>query len=111
MVTRTAPAEPAKTLVLSKDNGCVAEPFEVKGGETYRFEHTMDQILILTLDPVIPGVIVKDPEGKQLTLDTFANSDEPGDTVNLTQIIRKGWYSITFPRAGKVEGLCVNAAG
>ena len=104
-----AQAAPVKMLDLKEENGgCMTEDFQVKRGETYYFQHTVNQTLILTIDPANSRIVVKDPRGRRLTLGTFDNGG--GDLTSYTEIKRQGRYSVTFPRAMKVTHFCVNGA-
>ena len=105
-----AQAAPVKILDPKEENGgCITESFQVKRGETYYFQHTVNQTLTLTISPANSRIIVKDPRGRRLPLDTFDNGG--GDLTSYTEIKRQGRYSVTFPRAMKVTHFCVNAAG
>ena len=65
----TAQAAPVKMLDLKEENGgCMTEDFQVKRGETYYFQHTVNQTLILTIAPANSRIVVKDPRGRRLTL-------------------------------------------
>ena len=100
-----AQAAPVKMLDLKEENGgCMTESFQVKRGETYYFQHTVNQTLILTIRPINSRIVVKDPRGRRLTLGIFENT-------SYTEIKQQGRYSVTFPRAMKVTQFCVNAAG
>ena len=105
---RRAYAAPAQELPLD-DTGCIAQPLEVKRGETYRFRNTAGNV-VLTVRPVRSDIGVRGPNGKRIALDKGTDI-ENGDGFSFADLDRKGRYSITFPRAGKVEQLCVNAAG
>ena len=99
-----AQAAPVKMLDLKEENGgCMTESFQVKRGETYYFQHTVNQTLILTIRPINSRIVVKDPRGRRLTLGIFENT-------SYTEIKRQGRYSVTFPRAMKVTHFCVNGA-
>ena len=106
MAAQAAYAAPAKDLPLD-DTGCIARPLTVKRGETYRFRNTEGNIL-LTIRPVSPDIVVKGPNGKRIALEKGTDI-ENGDGFSFADLDRKGRYSITFPRAGNVERLCVNA--
>ena len=94
-----AQAAPVKMLDLKEENGgCMTEDFQVKRGETYYFQHTVNQTLILTIRPINSRIVVKDPRGRRLTLGIFENT-------SYTEIKRQGRYSVTFPRAMKVTQL------
>ena len=108
MTAQAAYAAPAKDLPLD-DTGCIAQPLAVKRGETYRFRNTAGNV-VLTVRPVSPDIVVKGPDGERIALDKGTDI-ENGDGFSFADLDRKGRYSITFPRAGKVEQLCVNAAG
>ena len=108
MTAQAAYAAPAKNLPLD-DTGCIARPLTVKRGETYRFRNTAGNV-VLTVRPVSPDIVVKGPDGKRIALEKGTDI-ENGDGFSFADLDRKGRYSITFPRAGKVEQLCVNAAG
>ena len=105
-----AQAAPVKMLDIRAENGgCMTESFQVKRGETYYFQHKVNQLRTLTISPANSRIIVKDPRGRRLPLDTFDNGG--GDLTSYTDIRRQGRYSVTFPRAMKVTQFCVNAAG
>ena len=106
MTAQATYAAPAKDLPLD-DTGCIARPLTVKRGETYRFRNTAGNV-VLTIRPVSPDIVVKGPDGRQIALETSTNI-ENGERFSIAEISRKGRYSITFPRAGHVERLCVNA--
>ncbi|MFC2715309.1 hypothetical protein [Kingella denitrificans] len=108
MTAQAAYAAPAKDLPLD-DTGCIARPLTVKRGETYRFRNTAGNV-VLTIRPVSPDIVVKGPDGQRIALEKGTDI-ENGDGFSFADLDRKGRYSITFPRAGKVEQLCVNAAG
>ena len=106
MAAQAAYAAPAKDLPLD-DTGCIARPLTVKRGETYHFRNTAGNV-VLTIRPVSPDIVVKGPDGKRIALDKGTDI-ENGDGFSFADLDRKGHYSITFPRAGNVERLCVNA--
>lgn len=106
----TAQAAPVRTLDFN-DNGCVEAPFNVQRGSTYRFQHTHSQPLSLTIQPANSHIIVKDPQGRRITLRTVSDEASGFATpISIAPVTRQGRYTITFPRAGKIESLCVNAA-
>lgn len=108
MTAQATYAAPAKNLPLD-DTGCIARPLTVKRGETYRFRNTAGNV-VLTVRPVSPDIVVKGPNSQRIALEKGTDI-ENGDGFSFADLDRKGRYSITFPRAGKVEQLCVNAAG
>ena len=83
-MTAQAPyAAPAKNLPLD-DTGCIARPLTVKRDETYRFHNTADNFL-LTIRPVSPDIIVKDPDGRQIALKTATNLEEYGEQFSIAE--------------------------
>ena len=101
----TAQAAPVRTLDFN-DNGCVEAPFNVQRGSTYRFQHTHSQPLSLTIQPANSHIIVKDPQGRRITLRTVSDEASGFATpISIAPVTRQGRYTITFPRTGKIESL------
>ena len=106
----TAQTAPVRTLDFN-DSGCVEASFNVQRGSTYRFQHTHSQPLSLTIQPANSHIIVKDPQGRRITLRTVSDEASGSATpISIAPVTRQGRYTITFPSAGKIESLCVNAA-
>ncbi len=105
----TAFASAEKILPLN-ETGCIDQPLQVKRGQVYGFNSSADAGLVLSFAPVSPGVVVKDPKGKRIALEVGADGDTPENRFSFAEIDQKGHYTIRFPRAGKIESLCVNAA-
>ena len=105
----TALAYAEKNLPLN-ETGCIDQPMKVKRGEVYSFKVTEGNGLMLPFAPVSPNVVVKDPKGKRVALEVGADGDTPEDRFSFAEINQKGRYTIRFPRAGKIDSLCVNAA-
>jgi hypothetical protein len=105
----TAFAYAEKNLPLN-ETGCIDQPMKVKRGEVYSFKVTEGNGLMLSFSPVSPNVVVKDPKGKRVALEVGADGDTPEDRFSFAEINQKGRYTIRFPRAGKIDSLCVNAA-
>lgn len=105
-----AQAAPVRTLNFN-DSGCVEAPFNVQRGSTYLFQHTHSEPLSLTIQPANSRIIVKDPQGRRIALRTVSDEATGSATpISIAPVTRQGRYTITFPRTGKIESLCVNAA-
>ena len=89
--------------------GCLSKPLQIKrGGAVYYFDSPTDTGLMLSFEPISPDVVVKNPKGKKVALEVgrIGGNDEGG--FSFAEIIDKGRYTIHFPRAGKIESLCIN---
>ena len=100
----------AEKILPLNETGCIDQPLQVKRGQVYGFNSSADAGLVLSFAPVSPGVVVKDPKGKRIALEVGADGDTPENRFSFAKIDQKGRYTIRFPRAGKIESLCVNAA-
>ena len=100
----------AEKILPLNETGCIDQPLQVKRGQVYGFNSSADAGLVLSFAPVSSGVVVKDPEGKRIALEIGADGDTPENRFSFAEIDQKGHYTIRFPRAGKIESLCVNAA-
>lgn len=100
----------AEKILPLNETGCIDQPLQVKRGQVYGFNSSSDAVLVLSFAPVSPGVVVKDPKGKRIALEVGADGDTPENRFSFAEIDQKGRYTIRFPRAGKIESLCVNAA-
>ena len=100
----------AEKILPLNETGCIDQPLQVKRGQVYGFNSSADAGLVLSFAPVSPGVVVKDPKGKQIALEIGADGATPENRFSFAKIDQKGRYTIRFPRAGKIESLCVNAA-
>ena len=91
------------------ETGCLSKPLQIKrGGAVYYFDSPTDTGLLLSFEPISPDVVVKNPKGKKVALEVgrIGGNDESG--FSFAEIIDKGRYTIHFPRAGKIESLCIN---
>ena len=100
----------AEKMLPLNETGCIDQPLQVKRGQVYGFNSSADAGLVLSFAPVSPGVVVKDPKGKRIALEVGADGDAPENRFSFAEIDQEGRYTIGFPRAGKIESLCVNAA-
>ncbi|MGN6836779.1 hypothetical protein, partial [Neisseria sp. P0022.S010] len=100
----------AEKMLPLNETGCIDQPLQVKRGQVFGFNSSADAGLVLSFAPVSPGVVVKDPKGKRIALEVGADGDAPENRFSFAEINQKGRYTIRFPRAGKIESLCVNAA-
>lgn len=100
----------AEKILPLNETGCIDQPLQVKRGQVYGFNSSADAGLVLSFAPVSSGVVVKDPKGKRIALEIGADGDTPENRFSFAEIDQKGHYTIRFPRAGKIESLCVNAA-
>ena len=100
----------AEKMLPLDETGCIDQPLQVKRGQVYGFNSSADAGLVLSFAPVSPGVVVKDPKGKRIALEVGADGDTPENRFSFAEIDQKGRYTIRFPRAGKIESLCVHAA-
>ncbi|HHX2512067.1 TPA: hypothetical protein ACU8BT_000982 [Neisseria subflava] len=100
----------AEKMLPLNEIGCIDQPLQVKRGQVYGFNSSADAGLVLSFAPVSPGVVVKDPKGKRIALEVGADGDAPENRFSFAEIDQEGRYTIRFPRAGKIESLCVNAA-
>lgn len=100
----------AEKILPLNETGCIDQPLQVKRSQVYGFNSSADSSLVLSFAPVSPGVVVKDPKGKRIALEVGADGDTPENRFSFAEIDQKGHYTIRFPRAGKIESLCVNAA-
>ena len=64
--------------------------------------------LLLSFEPISPDVVVKNPKGKKVALEVGRLGDNDEGGFSFAEIIDKGRYTIHFPRAGKIESLCIN---
>ena len=100
----------AEKMLPLNEIGCIDQPLQVKRGQVFGFNSSADAGLVLSFAPVSPGVVVKDPKGKRIALEVGADGDAPENRFSFAEIDQEGRYTIRFPRAGKIESLCVNAA-
>ena len=100
----------AEKMLPLNETGCIDQSLQVKRGQVFGFNSSADAGLVLSFAPVSPGVVVKDPKGKRIALEVGADGDAPENRFSFAEIDQKGRYTIRFPRAGKIEFLCVNAA-
>lgn len=100
----------AEKMLPLNETGCIDQPLQVKRGQVFGFNSSADAGLVLSFAPVSPSVVVKDPKGKRIALEVGADGDAPENRFSFAEINQKGRYAIRFPRAGKIESLCVNAA-
>ena len=100
----------AEKMLPLNETGCIDQPLQVKRGQVFGFNSSADAGLVLSFAPVSPGVVVKDPKGKRIALEVGADGDAPENRFSFAEINQKGRYTIRFPRAGKIESVCVNAA-
>lgn len=100
----------AEKMLPLNETGCIDQPLQVKRDQVFGFNSSADAGLVLSFAPVSPGVVVKDPKGKRIALEVGADGDAPENRFSFAEIDQKGRYTIRFPRAGKIESLCVNAA-
>ena len=89
--------------------GCLSKPLKIKrGGAVYYFDSPTDTGLLLSFEPISPDVVVKNPKGKKVALEVGRLGDNDEGGFSFAEIIDKGRYTIHFPRAGKIESLCIN---
>lgn len=91
------------------ETGCLSKPLHIKrGGAVYYFDSPTDTGLLLSFEPISPDVVVKNPKGKKVALEVGRLGDNDEGGFSFAEIIDKGRYTIHFPRAGKIESLCIN---
>ena len=91
------------------ETGCLSKPLQIKrGGAVYYFDSPTDMGLLLSFEPISPDVVVKNPKGKKVALEVGRIGDNDEGGFSFAEIIDKGRYTIHFPRAGKIESLCIN---
>lgn len=91
------------------ETGCLSKPLQIKhSGAVYYFDSPTDTGLLLSFEPISPDVVVKNPKGKKVALEVGRLGDNDEGGFSFAEIIDKGRYTIHFPRAGKIESLCIN---